>query len=118
VDFFGALFLAIVSIVYSVGVAFISLLQILFNFVSSVSVVMFNRSTNYYSISNIISLPNTFTYQGQVIAIGGLWGQVDTWLKYIHDNIVIQYGGVWAVISLIYLIRKHIIIEEVEDEDE
>jgi hypothetical protein len=118
VDFFGALLLAIFSIAYSMGVAVISLLKILIDFVASVSNVLFNRNTAYYSLTNIVSLPNSFTYQGKVIGLFGLWGQVDTWLQYIHDNIVIQYGGVWAVISLIYLIRKHILIEKVEDEDE
>jgi hypothetical protein len=118
VNFFGALFISIFSIAYSMGVAFISLLKILIDFVASVSSVLFNRNTNYYSLSNIMSLPNSFTYQGQVIGLFGLWGQIDTWLKFIHDNVVIQYSGVWAVISLIYLIKKHIIIETVEDEDE
>jgi hypothetical protein len=118
VDFFGALLISIFAIAYSMGVAVISLLKILVDFVSSVSSVIFNRNTSYYSISSIVSLPNSFTYQGKVIALSGLWGQVDTWLKYIHDNIVIQFGGVWAVISLIYLIKKHIIVEKEEDDED
>jgi len=118
VDFFGALLIAIFSIAYSMGVALISLVKIVFDFVVSVSSVLFNRNTNYYSFINIMSLPNSFTYQGNVIGLSGLWGAVDNWLKWIHDNIVIQYSGLWAVIGLIYLIRKHIIIEKVEDEDE
>jgi hypothetical protein len=117
VDFFGALLIAIFSIAYSMGVAVISLLKIVVDFVASVSTVLFNRNTNYYSLVNVMTLPSSFTYQGKVIALSGVWGVVDNQLKYIHDNIIIQYSGIWAVISLIYLIRKHILIEKVEDED-
>ena len=118
VDFFGALLIAIFSIAYSMGVAVISLLKIVVDFVASVSSILFNRNTNYYSLVNVMSLPNSFTYQGKVIALSGLWGVVDNQLHWVHDNIIIQYSGLWAVIGLIYLIRKHILIEKVEDEDE
>ena len=117
VDFFGALLIAIFSIAYSMGVAVISLLKIVVDFVASVSSILFNRNTNYYSLINVMSLPNSFTYEGKVIALSGVWGVVDNQLKYIHDNIIIQYSGIWAVIGLIYLIKKHILIEKVEDED-
>jgi len=117
VDFFGALLIAIFSIAYSMGVAVISLLKIVVDFVASVSSILFNRNTNYYSLVNVMSLPNSFTYQGKVIGLSGLWGAVDNQLKWVHDNIVINYSGLWAVIALIYLIKKHILIEKVEDED-
>jgi len=116
VDFFGALLIAIFSIAYSMGVAVISLLKIVVDFVASVSTVLFNRNMSYYSLVNVMSLPNSFTYQGKVIALSGLWGVLDNQLKWVHDNIVIQYSGLWAVISLIYLIRKHILVEEEDNE--
>jgi hypothetical protein len=100
------------------GVAVISLLKIVVDFVVSVSTILFNRNTNYYSLASVMNLPNSFTYQGKVIALSGLWGVVDTQLKWIHDNIVIQYSGLWAVIGLIYLIRKHILIEKTEDSED
>jgi hypothetical protein len=117
VAFFGALFLAIINIVYSLGVAIVSLLKIVFDFFYSVAGIIFNRDTTYYSISTIVNIPNSITYNGQVIALGGFLGQMDSVFRYIHDNIVLQYNGVWSLIAMIMLIKKHLIKKE-EDEDD
>jgi hypothetical protein len=117
VAFFGALFLAIINIVYSLGVAIVSLLKIVFDFFYSVAGIIFNRDTTYYSISTIVNIPNSITYNGQVIALGGFLGQMDSVFRYIHDNIVLQYNGVWSLIAMIMLIKKHLIKKEEEEDN-
>jgi hypothetical protein len=117
IAFFGALFLAILNVVYSLGVAIVSLLKIIFDFFASVSSIIFNRDTNYYSLSTIANIPSSLVYNGKTIPLGGFLGQMDTVLKYIHDSIVLQYGGIWSLIAMIILIKRHL-IKKVEDEDD
>jgi branched-subunit amino acid transport protein AzlD len=82
-----------------------------------VSSIIFNRDTNYYSLSTIVNIPNVITYNGKDIPLGGFLGQMDTVLKYIHDSIVLQYNGIWSLVAMIILIKRHL-IKKVEDEDD
>jgi hypothetical protein len=117
IAFFGALFLAILNIVYSLGVAILSLLKIAFDFFASVSSIIFNRDTTYYSISTIANIPGSISYAGKNISLGGFLGQMDSVFRYIHDNIVLQYNGVWSLIAMIILIKRHLIKKDEDDND-
>lgn len=117
VNFFSALLLAILNVLYSLGVAIVSLLKIIFDFFASVSSIIFSRDTNYYSISTLVSIPDSISYGGKVIALPGLVGQFDNVLRYLHDNIILKYNAVWSLIAVIILIQRHVVKNKDMEDD-